>query len=217
MLESDKAERALAALETIATELTALRACLCEDKPKPPKSGKVLATVPWLSQLGRDAAFAPGDCGPACAAMWIRYYGSDAPTVDECSQAINLPPGYKYTTPAHIMNIMRHYGFETYWRRLLSLDDLRAEIDRAHPMILLVEYDRLPYELRYDKAYKYGHWILIVGYYEDDEDGDVFVYHDPYYLDSAGAFVTIRADDLFIAWNSNSDSGNSNRQAIRVN
>jgi hypothetical protein len=203
-------------LERIADDLSLIRQHLCADKPPPPKNGEVLTAVPWLSQLGKDAAFAPGDCGPACVAMWVRYYGDDEPTVDDVSKTTGLPRGYNYTMPAHIMNSMRHYGFETYWRRNLSLTALRDELDAQHPTICLVEYDRLPYGVRYDKAYDRGHWLLVLGYYEDDEIGDAIVYHDPYYYDSAGAFIAISADAFDVAWSANHQSGNSDRQAIRI-
>ncbi len=183
-----------------------------EEVLTPPDPTTVLQ-VPWVSQLGPGAGYAPGDCGPACCAMWLHYYGLTNLTVDDCSKRINLAPGYRYTMPAHLMNIMRAYGYETIWRDGLALSHLIKEIEDGDPCILLVEYDQLPTAFRYDKGYQYGHWILIVGY---DKAGGI-IYHDPYFPSTAGgAFIRILDDALLHAWGHNSDSGNRNYQAIRL-
>lgn len=214
----EQLQRIAAALEALAVDVGEIREAIVNGKPpKPPKpkNEAVLTGVPWLSQLGKDAAFAPGDCGPACTAMWLRYLGHNF-TVDDCSKATGLAAGYRYTMPAHLLNIMRNLaGVETYWRKNLTLEDLAAEADAGAPCIVLVEYDHLPASVRYDPTYKFGHWILVVGYSEIDGQ-DVMVYHDPYYADSTGAFVTITDAAFYEAWGTNSESGNSNFQAIRA-
>lgn len=181
------------------------------DQPPPAPAGTVLQ-VPWVSQLGPGAAYTRGDCGPACTTMWLHYYGLTNLTVDDCSSRTGLARGYRYTMPAHLMNIMRYYGHETYWRDKLDLEDLVDQIKDGEPCILLVEYDQLPIALRYDKSYQYGHWILIVGYNNSE-----MVYHDPYFPSTAGgANIRILDNALLHAWGHNSDSGNRNYQAIRL-
>ena len=180
--------------------------------PPPPAPATTQLLVPWASQLGPSADYAPGDCGPACTTMWLHHLGHTDLTVNDCSQETGLAPGYNYTMPAHLMNIMRHWGYETFWRDGLVLDDIVAEIDRGNPLILLVEYDQLPRTLRYDLSYQYGHWILVVGYTRTHT-----IYHDPYFPSTAlGAFKHIQDTSLMYAWGHNSDSGNRNYQAIRL-
>ena len=183
--------------------------------PGPVESGVVLSAIPWLSQMGPDAVFAPGDCGPATTAMWLRSLGHQV-TVDDCSKMTGLPAGYRYTMPAHLMNILRAYDLEPYWRDKLTRRQLYDEIDAGRPSIALVEYDYLPAEVQYDPRYKFGHWLLVVGYGVDADLGPVVIYHDPYYLDTAGAFITIKAAAFSKAWGMNSESGNRNFQAIRA-
>jgi hypothetical protein len=207
--------RVVKSLESIAADLAAIRACVCQD-PTPEDDARILADTPWVSQLGPGANYAPGDCGPACVAMWAGLYDPPAPLVDDVSKSVSLPPGYRYTMPAHIMNAMRHYGHETYWRRNLELADLTREIDAGHPCILLVEYDWLPIDLRYDINYKNGHWILVNGYEVSGNQVVAVYYHDPYWSDSTGAFLRIRSVDLVTAWGHNHESNNSDFQAIRI-
>lgn len=203
-------QRALDALERIAVAVEEIAGIQTK-----PIEGVVLSAVPWLSQMGPTANFAPGDCGPACTAMWLRYYGENV-TVDQLSKETGLPAGYNYTYPAHLMNIMRAHGHETYWRGHLTRRQLYDEIDTGHPCIVLVEYDHLPADVRYDQRYRYGHWLLVVGYGVDADLGPVVVYHDPYFLDTTGAFVTIQADAFSKAWGMNHESGNRDFQAIRL-
>ena len=181
-----------------------------EVLPVEPDQGKRLQ-VPWVSQLGPGASFAPGDCGPACVTSWLHFSGHDTLTVDDISKQTGQPSGFRYTGAAQLMKIMRSYDLNTHWTRYLTLSDLYSEINDGHPCIVLVQYNKLPSRVRYDHSYKSGHWILIVGYTEDG-----IVYHDPYFPSTAGgAFVEIDDDEFDLAWKSTPDSGNSPRQAIR--
>jgi uncharacterized protein YvpB len=168
--------------------------------------GRRLA-VPWVSQLGPGADFAPGDCGPACLAMWLRWLGKGPVTVDQVSAQVNLRRGYRYTKPAHLIRAARAWGVDLYWRYGLSLDDLRAEIDWGQPAIVLAHYPFLP--LRYDMRYSAGHWILVNGYSEDK-----VVYLDPYF--QTGGEVDATIDTFMRAWGSNHIDGNSDYQALRI-
>ncbi len=182
------------------------------DHATPPTAH--ILDVPWLSQLGPDAAFAPGDCGPACLAMWLRwlgasYLGNKNITVDQVSNSIGLSPGYRYTMPAHLIWGARYFGYDLYWKRNLSLDHITAEIDAGQPVIVLVHYGALPEHTRIDPEYTAGHWLLVVGY--DDEN---ITYHDPYHVDYGRQ--TITREEFLLAWSKNYLDGNSNRQALRL-
>ena len=171
----------------------------------------VTLDVPYLSQLGPDAAFAPGDCGTAVLAMWLNYLGK-AVTVDEVSAQTRLDRGFNYTMPAHLIWAARHWGVDLYWQRNLTLDVLRAEIDAGQPCIILVNYPSLPSRMRYDPNYKDGHWLLVVGY-----DTMTFKIHDPYHsTEIGGAFVSLTIAELDKSWALNHLNGNSDRQMLRV-
>lgn len=178
-----------------------LRGLAKEEAPTP------LSKVPWLSQLGNDAAFARGDCGPAVLAMWLRSFGHDV-TVDDVSRQSGLGRGFSFTMPAHLIRAARHFDLDLYWRRYLDLWDLRNELDAGRPCIVLVNYPSL--ETKYDPVYTYGHWLLLVRY-----TVGYFYYHDPYWLDDRGANIEISNTLLSYAWNRNHLNGNSDRQALR--
>jgi hypothetical protein len=203
------------ALLKISDDLSGIRECVCKDG-KPPKADGVVLDVPWLSQLGPLASFAPGDCGPACCAMWLNFYGR-AVTVDDVSAKTGLPRAYKWTLFVHLIKAMRFWGYETYWDRGLSVFDLVSEIDRGHPCIVLVDYDHLPtyYDANYAARSPNGHWVLFTGYKEDDAIDGIAI-HDPYYPDRRGEFVTMTTEQFLKAWGHNHESGNSDFQAIRL-
>jgi hypothetical protein len=168
--------------------------------------GRRLA-VPWVSQLGPQAAFAPGDCGPACLASWLRWLGKGPVTVDQVSEQTDLYPGYRYTMFTHLVRAARAWDVDLYWRRNLVLNDLHAEIDRGQPCIVLAHYPYLP--IKYDMNYGAGHWILVSGYGEDK-----VVYLDPYF--QTGGEVDAVTDTFMRAWGSNHLDGNSDFQALRM-
>ena len=176
---------------------------------------KVQLVAPWVSQLGPGAEYAPGDCGPAIVAMWLRFLGHQV-TVDEVSRQSGLDQGFRYTMPAHLIKAARHWGLALYWRKGLTVADLVNELDAGRPCIVLVNYPSLP--TRYSSTYRDGHWLLVVGY---DEEG--LIYHDPYFPsdpysrneDEMGAFLKISLADFTRAWGNNHLNGNSDYQALR--
>ncbi len=165
-------------------------------------------SVPWLSQLGPDGGYASGDCGPACLAMWLRFLGWDV-TVDNVSQHTGLERGYRYSMPAHIIHAARHWDVNLYWRRFLTIDDIKAEIDAGQPAIVLVHYAALPDHVRFDKSYTAGHWILVTGY-----SSTAIAYLDPYFVERGKKTITIA--EFLSAWSTNYLDGNSNKQALRL-
>lgn len=173
---------------------------------EPPSPIFLRLLVPWLSQLGPDADYARGDCGPACLAMWLRYQGHDV-IVDDVSPWCRTRP-FSYTRPAHIYWGARHWGVRLYWQRYLYLRDIIAELDAGQPVIVLVNYPALLE--RYDANYTGGHWLLVVGYTDPE-----IIYHDPYWS-TTGANVRISKADFLRAWGLNVLNGNSVFQALRM-
>ena len=184
-----------------------------EEVPVLPDPVTILQ-VPWVSQLGPGAAFALGDCGPACAAMVLNYLGRQV-TVDQVSIQTGLPRSYKWSSFVHIKKAFRYWGIESYWARNCTLDNLRVELDNNRPVIVLVDYDHLPvyWDANYAAKSPNGHFILLVGYSTDGR----FHYHDPYYPNRDGAFIACTEAQFEEAWGEgNRESGNSPRQIIRI-
>jgi len=201
-LETLKAEVAASAAEFVASIDDIIK-----DHAGPPSNNPL--PVPWLSQLGDDADFAPGDCGPACLAMWLRYLGHDDITVDDVSEMSGRPPGYRYTLPAHLYYTAKEWGVTLYWQHHLRTDNIRAEIDAGRPVIALVHYGALPEFVRFDSRYKAGHWLLVVGYTDEQ-----IIYLDPYWTEGGQKTISIQA--FYTAWDNNHIDGNSDRQLLRM-
>lgn len=186
---------------------------LKKEEPTEPPEPPLWERVPWMSQLGPTADFAPGDCGPAALAPWLVYMGHEV-TVDEVSQQTGLDRGFSYTMPAHLIFAARYWNVPLYWRRYLDLDDLYSEIDRGQPVVVLVHYPSLV--TKYDPNYSRGHWLLVVGYEMDANGETTIIYHDPYWNSDKGARIRISAADFDKAWSDNHLDGNSDRQALRL-
>ena len=114
--------------------------------------------VPWMSQLGPDAAYSNDDCGPACVAMWLRYLNI-LKTVDDVSRATGLSAGYKYTIPGQLITAAAAFGLKLQRLVNLKVEDLEARIDAGQPSIMLVHYGSLV--VRYDPNFKAGHFVLL--------------------------------------------------------
>ena len=162
--------------------------------------------VPWLSQLGTDAAYSNSDCGPACVAMWLRYL-SIQKTVDDVSRATGLHAGYTYTLPGQLITAASAFGLKLQRLINLSIDDLAERIDAGQPAIALVHYASL--SVRYDQKFRAGHWVLACGY---DDQG--VLYHDPYWPDTTGRFVKSARSDFAKAMADCSIDGNTPNQGL---
>lgn len=177
----------------------------------PIESHAVRLTVPWLSQLGPAAAYAPGDCGAAALAMLINYRGEIAVTVDDVSRAAGKPRGYGTLSFADIIGAAHKYSIALLHGNA-SLETICGDIDAGHPVIVLVNYRTLPLYSRYDAQYNAGHYLLVVGYDERE-----ITYHDPYWLDIAkGAYKTISREDFMKAYTTIAPGNSYSAHALRM-
>lgn len=179
---------------------------LLEEQLAPPSEAGVKLDIPWLSQLGDGANYAPGDCGPAVLAMWLNFLGHTA-SVDDVSRATNKAQGFHFTTVGDLNAAAVNWGLLLTWSKNRQAADLYRQLDAGRPVIALVYYPALP--VRYDPKYPWCHWVLVVGYGDDN-----IIYHDPYYKDGQGAFVEISEQAFMSAWGQNYRAGNSNRQML---
>jgi hypothetical protein len=177
-----------------------------------PQPWQKILDVPWLSQLGRGAEYAVGDCGPACVAMLLRWRGTAGVAVDDVARATGRPAGF---VSAHVLDLIgaaRRWGLGLWWAKGLALADLRREIEAGYPAIALVHYPSLPARVRYDKSYQECHFVVVMGWTDD-----AVLYHDPYWPKvGQGATIRLTHQEFAYAWGRNSLRGNSNFQALRV-
>lgn len=197
------------------------RSAIVEISAQTPVEVVKKLSIPWLSQNDPRSTtddYSNSDCGPACVAMILRARAQNV-TIDDVSKATDLPQGYKYTTASNLIHAAAAFGLTLVHQfgaaadsiGPLTLDKIKNEIDAGRPVIVLVHYGSLP--LRFDQVFKGGHFVLAVGYAVDS--GDI-LYHDPYWLDSAGQYVRISGASFAKAQADCSIDGNRSFQGLTV-
>lgn len=181
--------------------------------PASEKGGAVTASmrlsVPWLSQMGALATFAPGDCGTACVAMLCHFLGRPA-TVDEVSKATLKPSGFSFLHFNELIAVAARLGLVLSYQHGLSIVEMTAAIDAHRPVIALVDYQHLPVMIRFDANYNAGHYVLMVGY-----DAGHVIYHDPYWpTETGGAFRSMTRDEFYMAYSAVAPGNTAARHAL---
>lgn len=135
-----------------------------------------LPPVPYVNQV--DNAPRKNECGLACVLMLSRWNGRGLTnTVTELSKKYDWPDDG--TSPANLIQALRDQG-------LTPTIGAAAQL----PRIILVQYDKLPKELRRNKndivldakGNRLLHWIV-----ETEADAVTRTYHDPNHAGAAGA------------------------------
>lgn len=173
--------------------------------------GQVL-DVPYRSQWDDDARQSSADCGPACLAMVLGYYGVRA-RIDDLFAATGMPPG-RYISFDQLMRVGRGYGVEFAYSANNALDDLKGWIDAGKPALALVQYrywSRHRPPMTQDNI-QGPHFVVVVGY---DDQGQVFVNDPDYWMPRRQeGYRQVYTDALFSqAW-FNLDPPNANGSAI---
>jgi len=124
-----------------------------------------ILTVPFVSQEGAGANLHKYDCGAAVAAMLIQYVTGTEVTVNSLVEGLEDT----YQTSWSIEHMVNSYDIELQELWFHTPDVLRSHLEQG-PVMFLVGYQVLQSYESKDAQ----HWILIVGY--DNED---IIYHDP--------------------------------------
>lgn len=118
------------------------------------------------------------DCGPACIAMLLEYYGKrNGLTVDQLARETSLADGATGLMPRQLVNLAERHGLPTSVHTTTA-NVLRYEIDHGRPVCVLVAYRFINNRLDIGDNIpgQDGHFLNIVGY-----DSDHFVANDPDY------------------------------------
>lgn len=158
---------------------------------------KKMLAVPHLSQRGAGADESINDCGPAVVAMGVNGLTEQIVTVDEAGRACGQVKG-QTTQFYQLINGLKRFGLKATLRNEMQAngriypDDVRAEIEKGNPVILLVWYPFLTYRKQID--YKGWHFVLAVG----SEALGIYI-HDPLFGESwreRGAFIYVADEEL---------------------
>lgn len=144
--------------------------------------------APYRSQLD-GSAYQEANCGPTAVGMALDAFGVSVPPRQLRAEALDAQHmfgngvGTLITALAQVveenglsaMNLHEASGALRRW----SLDDVRAQVQQGHPVIVQVRYRSLPGR---GGAYYFGdHYILVTGV-----AGDGFLYNDPIDIDGIG-------------------------------
>lgn len=136
-----------------------------------------------IPQWSPSANLRINDCGPACVAMVLSYYGKlGTLTVNQLAMETGLRYSDSGLLPSQLATLAKKHGLTLVAKRNVSLDAIRAEIDAGRPVIALVAFRFLLGRLdqKDNKPGFDGHFIVVAGY--DDShfvcnDSDVWFPH----------------------------------------
>ena len=133
--------------------------------------------VPYRSQWDDDAYKSNTDCGPACLAMVLGYYGKPASS-DKLSLATGAQPG-KYVSFGQLQRAARDYDITFEYGADSTLNDLKRWIDEGKPAIVLIKYSywsQIEPRRSTQDTFTGPHFVVVVGY----GNGNIYV-NDPNY------------------------------------
>ena len=133
--------------------------------------------VPYRSQWDADANKSNTDCGPACLAMVLGFYGKEA-SVNELFAKTGVSPGL-YVGFSQMQRVARDYDVAFDYGANHTLVDLKRWIDEGKPAIALVKYSywsQIEPGLSTQDTFSGPHFVVVVGY----GDGNIYV-NDPDY------------------------------------
>lgn len=146
------------------------------------------------------------DCGAAVVAA-LGDTSIEA-ALDGSGQERGKPLHFK-----HMYQALRSLSISYDYHRMWSIYDIVEAIRAGKPSILLVGYRHVSLEMRHDKQFDGSHFVVAVGY--DEENKLIFV-HDPLWPGEAGAYRPW-PEDVVIKAMSDPGWGNQPNQAILIN
>jgi LysM repeat protein/uncharacterized protein YvpB len=133
--------------------------------------------VPYRSQWDADANKSTTDCGPACLAMVLDYYGQHE-SINGLFSATGASPG-SYTGFGQLQRVARTFGVTLQYGENRSLNDLKRWIDEDKPAIALVKYghwSQIEPGVSTQDGFTGPHFVVVVGH----GNGNIYI-NDPNY------------------------------------
>jgi nucleoid-associated protein YgaU len=133
--------------------------------------------VPYRSQWDSDGSLSTTDCGPACLAMVLDYYGHHA-SINELYHATGAEPG-QYIGFGQLQRVARTHGLTFNYGENYELNDLKRWIEEGKPVIALVKYSawsQIEPGVSTQDIFSGPHFVVVVGY----GDGNIYI-NDPNY------------------------------------
>jgi hypothetical protein len=157
--------------------------------------------VPQRSQAD-GTVWASSNCGPAAISEVLEAFGQKLPTKvlrDRANQLLGISDPNTGTRIQDLAQVVREHGltvtgpYDGGKFRRWTLDDVRAEIQAGHPVVVQVYYPLLPNHR--GSGISTDHYVAIVGI-----SGDGFVFNDSADRDAPGYHQEMTADQFTRAW-----------------
>lgn len=186
--------------------------------PPGPGEPRVLR-VPYHNQWEGDALERRMDCGPACVEMVGKFWRSDlVVTTDEIMRFITHG-AERGTHVGELQEVARElFGVILERHDGMEWDALVDALGLGWPVITLVHYGSC--EIRMDRGYTRGHYVVVVGTDAIDYQGQVVervVVHDPDFyggLHAQGAFLPLTKRHFMKMWGDCVKDGNPARMGL---
>jgi LysM repeat protein len=172
--------------------------------PPPAPKGPPIMSAPYHSQFD-GSIWAETNCGPTSLSMALGALGVNVDQItlrhlaDKQMGFENPNDGTTWESLAYAAKAegisnegLTNAGGKGY--RSWSIDDLKSELAKGHPVILLVHYRALPDH--FGSAFYGDHYIVALGV---DASGNL-VYNDPAFKTSPGSDRTVDPANLQNAW-----------------
>jgi hypothetical protein len=170
--------------------------------PRPAPRPSVLS-APYFTQFD-GSMWADSNCGPTALAMALGVFGIDVDQLTlrheaDVQMGRNAGPANGTTWEAlayaaRVNGVVSAGLFNGKNYRTWTTSNLKQEIAKGHPVLLLVRYWDLPDHV--DSAYAGDHYIVGLGF---DSDGNL-IYNDPAFKVGSGAYRSLSPDQLSHAW-----------------
>jgi LysM repeat protein/uncharacterized protein YvpB len=200
----DQSPVAVKAIATVSAPTAPVTALAVASAPPPAPKAPAILAAPYRSQFD-GTIWAETNCGPTSLSMALGALGVN---VDEITLRglANKQMGFAnpddgttweslaYAAKAEGISTSGLYNANAKSYRSWSIDDLKNELAKGHPVLLLVHYRLLPDH--FNSAFGADHYIVGLGF---DASGNL-VYNDPAFKSSPGSDRTIDPANLQNAW-----------------
>ena len=153
--------------------------------------------VPYVGQVGSGADEHGNDCGPASAAMILKFAEEACPTVDALFNEVQ-PGGDVYTSFGDLCKILDARGIDVDYAAGVGMGELYEYLTRGMPLIALIHYDSLE-SIRPNK-FDGSHFVVVIGI-----DLDSVYINDPLNTPTTGECVRVPLETWKNAWSTVGD------------
>lgn len=158
------------------------------------KNFKEELPVTHRSQKSEDPGLSGRICGPTSLAMVMEYHGINAPTAEVAKNSYDKTNDI-YGNWAYLVACASEYGLKGAVQYFTSLDGLKEEIKKGHPVIVGVVYEKGDRSGAPFLESTNGHLLVVIGF---DKDGNVLV-ADPAAPDAKSGITVYKKDEFIKA------------------